>query len=231
MKNDKQINMAQTVSDFLKENPTYLYDRPEILENLYLPHSTGSAISLVERQVGRLRERNEELRTRFETLCAQATENQQLLEKTQALILAILDANTLDEVVTVIYDALNREFSVEFCSLTLLGNEKKIGPSQARYASQAAAKREIPSILASKVLCGVIRDREVGFLFGDEAKAIGSVAAVVIQRKRPLAVLAVGNRDDTFYTSDTGTLFLSYLGAVLTRVIDNFLSDKNGVES
>ena len=225
MKNNEQIDMRQTVSDFLRDNPTYLYDHPEILEELYLPHATGSAISLVERQVGRLRERNEELRTRLDVLSGQANENQQLLEKTQSLIIAVLGAQCLEQMVEVLYERMNRDFSVEFCSLTLLATAKKIGPSSARCASQAAAKREIASILKAKVLCGVVRDRERNFLFGEQGSAIGSIAAVVIQHKRPLAVLSVGHRDANHYTSETGTLFLSYLGNVLNHVIDRFLND------
>lgn len=230
MKNSEQIDMSQTFSDFLRENPTYLYDHPEILEDLYLPHATGSAISLVERQVGRLRERNEELRKRLDALSAQANENQQLLGKTQTLVLSVLDAHSLEQMVEVLYDRLNRDFAVEFCSLTLLSTAKKIGPSLARCASQAAAKREIGSILKTKVLCGVVRDREREFLFGEHASSIGSIAAVVIQSKRPLAVLSVGHRDAHYYTSETGTLFLSYLGNVLTRVIEGFLNDNGAVE-
>ena len=96
MKNNEAENMAHIVREFLGENPTYFYDHPEILENLYLPHATGSAISLVERQVAFLRDRNKDLRTKFEVLSSQAKENEDRLVKTQSLILAILGASTIN---------------------------------------------------------------------------------------------------------------------------------------
>ena len=89
MKQKAEAQTKKMFSNFLRENPTFLYDNPDILENLYLPHSTGSAVSLVERQVGLLRERNSELRSRLNILNSKAAENELLLERTQTLILKL----------------------------------------------------------------------------------------------------------------------------------------------
>ena len=97
MKQKAEVQTKKMFSDFLRDNPTFLYDNPDILENLYLPHSTGSAISLVERQVSLLRERNSELRSRLNILNSKAEENELLLAKTQSLILKLLDANSLSK--------------------------------------------------------------------------------------------------------------------------------------
>tara|TARA_E500000178_G_scaffold313842_2_gene331636 strand:+ start:59267 stop:59989 length:723 start_codon:yes stop_codon:yes gene_type:complete len=219
MKNNQTINMEQTVSEFLKENPTYLYDHAEILENLYLPHATGSAISLVERQVAILRERNKDLRNKLELLSSQAIKNEERLVKTQNLILAMLNAPTINRLKQILLTDLHNSFDVEFCSLTILTGDNRLKDSETKSVPLSTAKKQISSILSSKVLCGIVREGETQFLFGDAANKIGSVATVVIGQDSPIAVLALGNRDKNFYTADTGALFLSYLGSIIDHIL------------
>ena len=152
MKNNEAINMEHTVKAFLKENPTYLYDHPEILENLYLPHATGSAISLVERQVALLRERNKDLRSKFELLSSQAEENEHRLVKTQRLILSMLSASTINELTQILLKGLNNSFDVEFCSLTILTVNKKLKDLETKSVALSVARKRISSILSSKIL-------------------------------------------------------------------------------
>ena len=228
-KTKEKGQMKEIITDYLRENPSFLYDQPEILENLYLPHSTGSAVSLVERQVGLLRERNSKLRSRLNILSSKAVENELLLEKTQSLILMMLDAKTLNQVIEDLNKCLSKDFSVEFCSLIIFGSNVNTKARGAKFTDYDFAKEHITSIVSSKILCGVVRDTELEFLFGKDASSIGSIAAVVIESRKPMAVLSIGHRDSNFYTSDTGTMFLAYLGKVLTRVLGQFLKPEESI--
>jgi uncharacterized protein YigA (DUF484 family) len=221
MKQKAEAQTKKMFSNFLRENPTFLYDNPDILENLYLPHSTGSAVSLVERQVGLLRERNSELRSRLNILNSKAAENELLLERTQTLILKLLDANSLSKLTKNLMMGLKDDFAIEFCSLILFAEKQNI--SVARFRNYNQAEKEISSILKSEILCGAVRENELKFLFGKDSSSIGSIAAIVIKLDKPLAVLSIAHRDANFYTPETGTLFLSYLGNVLNRLLGSFL--------
>ncbi|MFT7690302.1 MAG: hypothetical protein ACI88U_001021, partial [Porticoccaceae bacterium] len=53
------------VREFLRDNPTFLDNHQDILESMDLPHHSGSAVSLVERQVSVMRDRNTEIRARL----------------------------------------------------------------------------------------------------------------------------------------------------------------------
>ena len=224
MKQKAEVQTKKMFSDFLRDNPTFLYDNPDILENLYLPHSTGSAISLVERQVSLLRERNSELRSRLNILNSKAEENELLLAKTQSLILKLLDANSLSKLAKNLLMGLHDDFSIEFCSLILFGERQKI--SGARFTDYDQAEKEIASLLKTEILCGAVRDNELKFLFGKESSSVGSIAAIVIKLDKPLGVLSIGHRDANFYTPETGTMFLGYLGNVLNRLLGSFITLK-----
>ncbi|MAJ87250.1 MAG: DUF484 family protein [Cellvibrionales bacterium TMED148] len=228
MKHETKEQIKKKLSDFLRENPTYLYDNPDILENLYLPHSTGSAVSLVERQVGLLRERNSELRSRLNILNSKAEENELLLEKTQSLILKLLDAKSLSKLTKNLMVGLKNDFSVEFYSLILFG--AKQNTAGARFSNYNRAEKEISSILKSDILCGAVRENELKFLFGKDSLSIGSIAAIVIKLDKPLAVLSIAHRDANFYTPETGTMFLSYLGNVLNHLLGSFLKSESSFD-
>lgn len=215
---NKTMTAAQ-VSDFLAENPDFFDQYPDILESLQLPHDSGKAVSLIERQISVLRERNIEMRARLHNLLESARENDKLFEKTKRLVLNILEGKNLDAVVTALYDSLGADFKVEYFRLILLGEQDEIPATNARVVDLDEAQSAIGTLLrTNRAICGVLRRDELEFLFGDEAGAIGSVAAVPLCHGHVFGILAIGNSDPNRYRSSMGTLFLSYIAEILNRV-------------
>ena len=97
---------------------------------------------------------------------------------------------------------------------------------RARFIDYDQAEKEIASLLKTEILCGAVRDNELKFLFGKESSSVGSIAAIVITLDKPLGVLSIGHRDANFYTPETGTMFLSYLGNVLNRLLGSLITLK-----
>ena len=48
----------EEVIQFLSEDPDFFQRNPDFLQSLYIPHEKGTAISLVEKQINLLREKN-----------------------------------------------------------------------------------------------------------------------------------------------------------------------------
>ena len=65
----------EDVEAFLKDHPDFFMSRDKLLAELNLPHQSGVAISLVERQVSILRERSADQRRRLSELLDIAREN------------------------------------------------------------------------------------------------------------------------------------------------------------
>ena len=57
------------VRDYLKAHDDFLQRNPDLLDYLHVEHQSGSAVSLVEKQVSVLRERNMDMRHRIEDRC------------------------------------------------------------------------------------------------------------------------------------------------------------------
>jgi len=225
MSEEKQIDTTeQLVRDFLQDNPTFLDKNPDILESLTLPHNAGNAVSLVERQVGVMRDRNKEMRNRLDNMLETAHDNDLLFEKTKRLVLNLLEAKNLPALVETVYDSLGKDFAIDFYSLTLLEDEKQLPSTMARVASIEKANEKVGTLLNSnRAVSGVLREDEMTFLFGEKGLQVGSVAAVSLRFNNLYGILAVGNSDPNFYKSSMGTLFLSYIAEVLNRILPEYL--------
>ena len=225
MSKQPEVDPAEKiVREFLRDNPDFLDKNTDILETLVLPHNSGKAVSLVERQVGVLRDRNKEMRTRLDNMLQTAHDNDLLFEKTKRLVLNLLEAKTLASIVEAVYDSLSKDFGIEYYSLTLLGNDKKLPRTMARIASIEKANESVGTLLgANRAVCGILREEEMVFLFGESGRQVGSVAAVPLRYDSLYGILAVGNSDPNFYKSSMGTLFLSYIAEILNRLMPGHL--------
>lgn len=218
------VDEAQFI-ELLHARPDFFVRHPHLLEMLELPHVTGRAVSLIERQVAVLRDRNRELRHRLDHLLESARTNDQLFDKTRRAVLALLDAGDLAAALDSLHHSLAQDFEVEFHSLVLFATGKLAIRGPTRVAGIDAAPRQISALLRNqRTICGVLRDADLTFLFGDAAARIGSVGVVPIGPHPALGVLAIGHADANHYRSSTGTLFLDYLADVLGRILPRLLA-------
>jgi uncharacterized protein YigA (DUF484 family) len=219
---------ADAVAEFLHAHPDFFVERDELLTSLRLPHQRGDTVSLVERQMKLLRDRNIEMRHRLSQLMDVARDNDRLFDKTRRLILDLLDAGSLEEVVICVEDSLRQEFQVPFVSLILFSD---IATPVGRWVTSNEAQQAIGGLLSGgKTVSGNLRDHELDFLFGeDQRKQVGSTAVVALTHQGLHGVLAIGSRDPQHYKNSVGTLFLSYIAEVLGRVLPRFTGSLRAV--
>jgi uncharacterized protein YigA (DUF484 family) len=74
--------------------------------------------------------------------------------------------------------------------------------------------------------CGQLQLVENRFLFGDEANEVHSAAVVPLVKGDAIGLLAIGSHDPYYFQRSQGTLFLSYVGEVLSRVVSRILHEE-----
>src|SRR5690554_6750174 len=186
-----ELSAAQ-VAEYLRQNPAFFMEHDELLPELLIPHQSGQAVSLVERQVKLLRERNIDVRHRLSELMEVARENDRLFEKSRRLILQLLEAPDVEEVIASIEDSLRDDFKVPFVSLILFSETQRF--CNTRCVSHSQAREAIGHLLDSgKTLSGVLREHELEFLFGDQAEEVASTALAPIQHQGLHGILALGS--------------------------------------
>lgn len=209
---------ASQVAEWLKANPEFFESHPDVLASIEVPHASGSAVSLVERQVGVLRERNLEMRERLNGLLEVARENDILFEKMRGLILALLEARTVPEVAAALERELKARFQSEFVGFLLFDVEGATGA--ACNVRLVEAQEHVPSLVRGKqAIAGQLREEELRFLFGHEGEQIKSCAVIPLQYERPLGLLAIGSANREHFRTSMDTLFISFVGDVLSRVL------------
>lgn len=217
---------ADAVADYLKNNPDFFVGHDDLLANLAIPHQRGVAISLVERQMGILREHNHELHDRLGKLVEVARDNERLFESSRRLVLALIESKDLEQVTETLRDGLENDFGIQFHALILFNRESVDIP--VRTENPDIANSVLDDLLVGanggqKVVCGCLQDKKLEFLFPDDHEDIGSVAVSPLVFPDSVGVLALGSPDENYFRSSMGSLFLGYLGDVLCRVLARFI--------
>lgn len=214
----------QHIRDYLKQNPDFFDQNPDILDHLQITHSAQGAVSLVERQVTVLRERNMEVRKRLNSLMENARDNDRLFKLTRELILAILEAENMDELGKTFAERLSNDFGVEFASIIIFG-DPALSSEYYRFEAPEIANREIGALLnGNKSVCGALRKDELNYLFQDAGSSVGSAALQPLKGKLDVGIIAVGSADPDHYHSNISTLFLTHIADVLVRIVPKLAS-------
>lgn len=218
----------EDVANYLRQHPGFFIDKPSLLANLSLPHESGKAISLVERQVSVLRERNMDMRHRLTALIDNARTNDQLFEKTKRLILNLLEAEDINDFIDALMHSFSSDFNIPYTMLLLFSehiNESSLSTkSNVKVESYSVSQQVLGTIISNnQTVCGQLDTGEQQFLFADHAEKIGSTAIAPLAKANPLGVLAIGNGDPDYYRSSMNTLFLSYIGDVISRLLPRHL--------
>jgi uncharacterized protein len=216
----------ESVADYLAEHPDFFERHAGLLERLRLPHRTGPAtVSLVERQVSVLQEKNRALERRLHELVDVARSNSGLSDKVHALAIRLLQATDASSVLAGLEAGLREDFGASQAVVVLLHNTSEIVQRPAmRFLrivdrSDPALKAFSTFIQQSRPRCGRIRDVQREFLFPGEATGIASVAMVPLGRHCELGILAIGSSDSSRFNPTMSTDFLNRIGELAAAAL------------
>jgi uncharacterized protein YigA (DUF484 family) len=214
-----------SIADYLKSHPDFFERHGGLVLGLKLPHRAGGAsISLVERQVSMLRQRNGQLERQLKDLVAVARENDVLVEKIHQLCLKLMRAPTLLQRLERLETGLREDFAAERAVLVLF----PAAPAEAvregfvrRLGTDDPDVRPFATFLrAAKPRCGPLRDRQKN-IFERDADSVSSAALVPLGPESRLGFLIIGSRDPDHFHPGKRMDFLARLGEVLAVAIRN----------
>ncbi len=222
--NEDKLSVEQVVA-FLQENPNFFLEQDELLAELSLPHESGKAISLLERQVTILRERGIEARQKLNNLLENARNNDQLFDTTRNLVLALLRARGITEIANVAVDQLSNHDSIDACEIIIVEHPDMHVAQSIRIESLASLKSAYGDVFRLKrTHCGAIEADQIENLFPNQSGSIRSTALCpVISNGEVLALLALGNKAENYFNVNLDTLFLDFIGHVVGAVLDRQL--------
>jgi len=202
---------------YLRAHPDFFQQHGQLLGELRLPHESGTAVSLVERQVAILRERNNAMRRRMTELMQTARTNDELFSKTRTLTLELLNVDSWHELNEVLATFVLTDFQADFVCCHVTTAPVSLDHLQ-RHEGPLPHER---FMRGAYPVCTTTRPEELATLFpsGGAFDREGSAVLAPLGLERTRGCLAIGSRDPQTYTPDMDTLFVTYIAEVLSRVV------------
>ncbi|MBM4221880.1 MAG: DUF484 family protein [Gammaproteobacteria bacterium] len=211
----------ESIADYLQANPEFFERHSGLLNSLRLPHGAGGpAVSLVERQILVLRQKNLKLERKLKELVDIARSNDTLAGRIHTLAMMMLAAPDQAGVIKVLEEQLRVSFNADRAVLVVFD-----APADAASAGRflRVVGRDEPEIAPFRTFmqsdaprCGQIRDTQRDFLFGRDNIEIGSAALVPLGANAGMGFLAIGSRDSRHFHPGMSIDFLTRLGELVS---------------
>lgn len=209
----------QDVADFLHHNPEFFQQYPDLLEQLVVPHPhSGRAISLTERQMVTLRDKNKHVEHKLAELLAFGEENDAISEKVHRLAVGLIAAETFQAVIHLLNFHLRDDFSVPHVALRLWHKPEGI----ADLPEFATVSEELQTVAETlnRPYCGGTGSFGTASWFGDYATHIRSQALIALRNGGgTIGMLALGSEEVQRFFPDMGTLYLERLGEMVSAAL------------
>ncbi len=213
--NDSTPLNAESVAQYLLDHPDFLTHHPEVLDHLVLPHESGEAVSLIERQVDQLRARNEKQASQLNQIIKVAGENEVLMTRLHELTLELMTIGDLAAFFDRLAEVLQDEFEADVLNISLFGREVNAGESTPLFnvdPEDPDLQALRPQLDKGETSCGRLNRNKLDALFRSRAQWVQSTALVPIDDQ---GFLAIGSSDPARFYPGMGTLFLDLLAQVI----------------
>lgn len=224
----EEVLTEADVHSYLQRNTDFFERHATLLSSLRLPHVTGAAVSLVERQVSVLRQKDVKLERKLKELLEVARVNDTLAGKIHQLALDLIEARDLRQALQATEVALRTAFGADHSVLVLFGERAAGGDLEIRRFLRPV-QRDDPSLQpfatfmgSSNPRCGQVRDAQRDFLFGQQTNEVGSAALVPLGKKCELGFLAIGSVDANHFHPGMSFDFLARLGELVAAAMKRY---------
>jgi len=216
---------ADTVADYLNTHPDFFEAYPQLLDAIELSHSAGPrAVSLIERQVSVLRDKNVKLEKQLIELVDVAKSNEEFVAKIDELAVDLLACRSRDDIVELLEQTLRSRFGAEHSVMVLFLPSKQGREPETRFLR--VIDRQDPALTPFKTFveigdprCGFIRDTQRDFLFGANNIEIGSAALIPLGDQCETGFLAIGSSDADYFHPGQSLDFLGRLGKLVAAAL------------
>jgi uncharacterized protein YigA (DUF484 family) len=212
---------AHEVATFLRRNPKFLGQFPDLALSLVVPKEEGQASSLASYQLDVLRDKNRELSRRLTELFGNAQDNERLAVRTHQLSLALMRAGNAADTLRAMVAVLGEDFHGEVVRVVLFKPVDGLSADWLQVVPEADARlAPFRDFLAgNEPLCGRLNQDKLDLLYGeDKARA----ASAVLLPLPGIGMLTVGSADANRFFPGMGTLFLRLMGESLATGLGRY---------
>lgn len=214
---------GDAVAAYLEGNPEFFEQHADLISRLVIPHPHGGrAISITERQMLTLRDKNKALEGKLAELLGFGEQNDAISEKMHRLAVALVAATTFQAVLHILDFHLKEDFSIPHVALRLWDQPE--GEDELPEFAAISEELQVFAETLSRPYCGSTSGFETSTWFGEASSHIRSQALIALRNAGgTFGMVALGSEDmDRFY-ADMGTLYLERLGELVSAAIGRTL--------
>ncbi len=210
------------IAKYLQNNPHFFNDYPEILANIRLTSPViGKTISLHERQIEVIREKNKNLELHIAELIRIARDNDTLTFRIQKWVHSILKAKEDVDRISTIVSELKSIFSIPYVTIRLWNINSKY--HQEWFTKDISEDIQLFTQNLLEPYCGKNNDYAASNWLGDQT-TIASVALIPLKSDtETFGLLVLGSPDEARFRSDMATDFLSEIAKTASAALINLL--------
>jgi uncharacterized protein YigA (DUF484 family) len=204
---------AEEVAQYLQNNPQFFEEHVETLVQINLPHPHGGrTISLSERQLLALREKNKELEKKLREMIMFAQDNDALQHKVHEFVVALFAARDLETLQEMIPHLLRDIFSIPHTVLRLWQTE----PPSAEVLAFADAQQQ--------PVCLHHPAHDSAAWFGEHAPQLHSYVYLPLRAGiETIGLLVLASEDKQRFYPEMGTVFLQRIAEAVASALHPYL--------
>ena len=204
---------AEEVAQYLQEHPQFFEENIETLVQINLPHPHGGrTISLSERQLVALREKNKQLEKNLREMIATAKENDALQKKVHEFVISLFAGRDLISLQEMIPHLLRDIFAVPHTALRLW----QISPPSAEVLAFADAQEQ--------PVCLHHAAHDSAGWFGESAAQLHSYAYLPLHAgSDTVGLLVLASEDKQRFYPEMGTVFLQRITEAVSSALHPYL--------
>lgn len=178
----------QQVVEYLMANPDFFLHHTPLLNDLEIPHESGTAISLVERQVMVLREKNRNFEEKLREMVDAVHDNQRLHVSLHRLAVNLFDADSLDDILGVVNDELRHKLGTDFVCFRLTTETPVVETRDEDDEQCHTYVQKDDQVLQDfaqlidkrRIQCGHLSEEQINNLFMRDATEVASAAIIPV---------------------------------------------------
>ena len=221
MNEQKSDLSASQVEDYLQQHPDFFHEHLNLLEQMSIPHPSGTAISLISKQLELFRSKHNEMEKQLNALIEIARNNDASLIRMHKLTLALLEASTLEQAIANLDVVLADYFLTDFVAVRII--KQRPESAIANLFIEPGSENLQPflkELAGNQPKCGRPTLAQAKVLFGDSAVEVNSCAIIPMNFTELDGILAIGSREKGRFHYSMGNLFLTQMSEIIgTRLI------------
>ncbi|KLJ02479.1 DUF484 family protein [Luteimonas sp. FCS-9] len=212
---------AHEVAAWLRRQPKFLQQFPDLALTLVVPRDDGPAASLASYQLEVLRDKNRELSKRLRELVAISQENERLAVRTHQLTLALMRQCDAASTVRALVATLAEDFNGDLVRVVLFAPIAGLDEDWLQVVASDDRRLQpfVDCLKDEEPLCGRLHPDKQSLLYGPRVDEVHSSALLPVEG---VGLVAVGSRDPNRFYPGMGTLFLRMMGEAFAAAMKRF---------